>query len=100
MLIVTYFFLIVVCHPGAYEGHPSMSAYDTEQESASIHGTHAHMDAWLGTYNTPPPYPTQASQYDDDDGSLIHGRPVNQPDRLGWTTPNPGPPRLIRRRRP
>ena len=58
--------------------HSSGSAYKTEQESASIHDTQTQMDAWMGMYNTPPPYTMEESQYDED-GSLIPGRPVNEP---------------------
>ena len=89
MLNVTYFFLTVVCHPGAYGGRPSMSAhyssgsaYETEPKSASRHDTQTEMDAWMGLYNTPPPYTTQETQYDDD-GSLIPGCQIMPPNRLG-----------------
>jgi len=101
----TYYLLTFVLHPGY---RPSMSAqqssgsaWESEHDSGTIPQTRIELQNWLGVYNTPPPFPTQETQDDDEAGSLIPGRPVVPPTRLGWSSPDPNlvrPPRMTRRR--
>ena len=55
-----------------------------------------HID-FMGIFNTPPPGPTQDTQYAQD-GSLIQMRQLQYPDRWGWTPRGQPPFREDRRR--
>jgi hypothetical protein len=93
-------------HTGAYgglgsmSGHlSSMSGYDWTSEQGDENNTQDHTahSQWIDTFQTPPPQPTQETQYDEH-GSQIPARNVGPPHRYGWTPPNPPPPRQGRRR--
>ena len=87
--------------PSTSAQQSSGSAWESEHDSGTIPEVRTQLDNWMGMYNTPPPYPTQETQDDDDAGSLIPGRAVVPPNRLGWTPPDPNlarPPRRGRRR--
>ena len=69
---------------------------DPEPEDNTQDYMSQHND-WMDMYLTPPPGPTQETQYDQG-GSEIPLRNVRAPRRYGWTTPNTLPDRHARRR--
>jgi hypothetical protein len=88
-------------HAGAYGHQSSMSGstWASEQDGdTNVEQEYASHTDWLNLFQTPPPDPTQDTQYHED-GSEIPARNVGPPHRYGWTTPpNPPPQRRGRRR--
>nr|XP_051223724.1 uncharacterized protein LOC127341826 [Lolium perenne] len=72
--------------------NPSWGASDQDPEHMDYYSTQQN---YVGM-QTPPPEPTQETQYDPESGSWIPARITRAPDRFGWTpraTPAPRNPR-------
>ncbi|XP_051212069.1 uncharacterized protein [Lolium perenne] len=76
--------------------NPSWGASDQDAEHMEYYSTQQN---YVGM-QTPPPEPTQETQYDPESGSWIPARNVRAPDRFGWTPRVMPPPRQPRLRRP
>ncbi|KAK1609310.1 hypothetical protein QYE76_032983 [Lolium multiflorum] len=76
--------------------NPSWGASDQDTEHMEYYSTQQN---YVGM-QTPPPLPTQETQYDPESGSWIPARNVRPPDRFGWTPRGTPPPRQPRLRRP
>ncbi|KAK1694130.1 hypothetical protein QYE76_010827 [Lolium multiflorum] len=76
--------------------NPSWGASDQDTEHMEYYSTQQN---YVGM-QTPPPLPTQETQYDPESGSWIPARNVRAPDRFGWTPRGTPPPRQPRLRRP
>jgi hypothetical protein len=76
--------------------NPSWGASDQDAEHMEYYSTQQN---YVGM-QTPPPEPTQETQYDPESGSWIPARNVRAPDRFGWTPRVTPPPRQPRLRRP
>ena len=111
-------YVLMIPSVGAYGYHTptsgqqasgSGSGWGSDQEARAYAGE--EMSNWLGIFDsaayptqlsqgpilqTPPPYPTQGTQIDDD---LTVPRRLVAPSRLGWTTPEQPPARDPRPRR-
>jgi hypothetical protein len=74
--------------------NPSWGASDQDPEHMEYYSTQQN---YVGM-QTPPPEPTQETQYDPESGSWIPARNVRAPDRFGWTPRTTPPPRNPRRR--
>ncbi|KAK1692955.1 hypothetical protein QYE76_009652 [Lolium multiflorum] len=76
--------------------NPSWGASDQDAEHMEYYSTQQN----YVSMQTPPPEPTQETQYDPESGSWIPARNVRAPDRFGWTPRVTPPPRQPRLRRP
>ncbi|XP_051228965.2 uncharacterized protein [Lolium perenne] len=74
--------------------NPSWGASDQDPEHMEYYSTQQN---YVGM-QTPPPEPTQETQYDPESGSWIPARITRAPDRFGWTPRATPPPRNPRRR--
>ncbi|KAM0868840.1 hypothetical protein ACQ4PT_041051 [Festuca glaucescens] len=74
--------------------NPSWGASDQDPEHMEYYSTQQN---YVGM-QTPPPEPTQETQYDPESGSWIPARITRAPDRFGWTPHATPPPRNPRRR--
>ena len=95
-------------HAAAYRPHASMSGHQSSLSGSTwasdrdggnnMMEDHATHTDWMNIFqSTPPPDPTQETQYDEY-GSEIPSRNVGAPHMYGWTTPRPPPERRGRRR--
>lgn len=86
-----------------WHDHPQPDVGEHQQSSlsGSTWGSHPAEETrqdfrytdWMSSMQTPPPQPTQETQYDQS-----HLRDIRAPRRYGWSTPPQQPPRRGRRR--
>ena len=91
---------ILIFHPAGTGNDTPMSGSVWASEADPEDSTHDYMsqpNEWMDMYMTPPPGPTQETQYEED-GSEIPLRQFRAPQRYGWTTPTTLPERRPRRR--
>jgi hypothetical protein len=91
---------ILIFHPAGTGNDTPMSGSVWASEADPEDSTHDYMsqpNEWMDMYMTPPPGPTQETQYEED-GSEIPLRQFRAPQRYGWTTPTSLPERRPRRR--
>ena len=94
----------MITSTGAYMGHnmsgqqASSGSWGSDQAGGYTQNLQEMQSQWFEQgYYTPPPGPTQDTQYAQD-GSIIPMRQLHYPNRYGWTTPGEPPHRPDRHR--
>ena len=95
-----HFYSVLMFHPAGVGNETPLSGSLWASEPEPEDNTHDYMSQqndWIDMYSTPPPGPTQETQYDQVDYE-IPLRQLRAPHRYGWTTPTTLPERRGRRR--
>ena len=99
-----WFHVLMITSTGAYMGHDmsgqqaSSGSWESDEAGGYTQNPQEMQSQWFEQgYYTPPPGPTQDTQYAQD-GSLIQMRPLQYPDRWMWTPRGQPPFREDRRR--